>query len=164
MPMFFYALFNLPVGFGIKFPGQAEPAGQLLKGDLDMPATNMPSWPRFANAIRNVVLANLVWRTYSLIKVQRFDPEIPFHLAFGGSGAWMVIPQPLTGTYIAVKHGREDCVFAAISVLGDDIAYTVIARGSRMDILRACLADIQIFVASARKIEFEQVYGYITFV
>lgn len=158
-------VFNFPVTFAYLFPRQAEPVGQRLIGDHEMPATRIPTWPSFANAIRNAVLATFVWRTYSLLKVRRFDPSVPYHLAFGSEGAWMVMPRVLTATYIAVKHGHEDCGFATIGVVGNDISYTVLARGDRGAILQACLADLRRSVSKgAHRLAIEQAHDFVTFV
>ncbi|MEK9155425.1 MAG: hypothetical protein AAB839_02135 [Patescibacteria group bacterium] len=141
--------------------------GQKLKGDSSVPPTRDPEHGEVWNMVRNAHLATSVWNTYSLLKVAVAvsHPLWPGYRVGYGEGAYrQVFPAVRTERYIGVRHGHEDCVFALIGVLGDEVEFEVIHRGSRIEILTACLHDLRQMSEGARGVSIHQIRDFIAFV
>lgn len=135
MFLIFARLFGVPVSaravFGADLP-EGE-FGQVLEGDPSVPPTTIPTWPAWANAIRNAILAAFVWREYSVLKLDGLCPSEGVYLVYGTKA----MPYQIQSRYIAVRHGREACRFAICDATGVEVPFTVVGRGGETAILKA---------------------------
>lgn len=138
IPLFVYRVIPIPVPFQVAFPDRnfADESmyGKTLVGDETMPPTAIASWPAFANAIRNAVLAVFWWKTYSVLDMGAWPSKDGAFLVFG---AGHVILRKITTRFVAVKHGREACLFAIVNHRGERVRFRVIARGTRRQAIEA---------------------------
>lgn len=135
VPLFILALLGIPVPFKRIF-GRDLPEGEfgrMLEGDPEMPPTFVSGFWSFLNPIRNAILSMFWWRTWSVLDIGVI-PMGPIYLMYG-DGA--VLPKQIRTQFIAVRHGFEACRFIIASSQGLEIAFSVVARGTREDITHA---------------------------
>ena len=136
IPLFLLALLGVPVPLDRIYPRhKVALQGALLHGDGKQPHTFIAGRGTVYNLLRNLLLAKFRWNIYSVMKVTTPPLFGGVRVAFQSEddGKWSVLPQLLSGGYIAGLHGYEHCRFALVDQLGSEVPYTVVVRSEKND-------------------------------